>query len=90
MRRLRWVADGGASEAEPRALGASFARASAAAARLSSSSSLDESPPVGGSAAGAEFFRAGAATPASFLDLPPGRRRAGRSTGRAVCEEFRF
>jgi len=55
--------------------GASFAGASAAAPRLSgSSSSLDESPAVGG--------RAGA--------LPPGRRRAGRSTGRAVCEELRF
>jgi hypothetical protein len=65
--------------------GASFAGASTAAARLSSSSSLEESPPVGGSA----FFRAGAAA-RGFSDLPPGRRRAGRSTGRAVCEEFRL
>ena len=71
-----------------RASGASFAIASAAAARLSgASSSLDESPPVGGSAA--EFFRAGAAA-RGFSDLPPGRRRAGRSTGRKVCEELRF
>jgi hypothetical protein len=45
------------------------------AARLSFSSSLDESPPAVGGRAGA---------------LPPGRRRAGRSTGRAVCEELRF
>jgi len=47
----------------------------AAAARLSPSSSLDESPPAVGGLASA---------------LPPGRRRVGRSTGRAVCEELRF
>ena len=65
----------------------SFAGTSTAAARLSgASSSLDESPPVGGSAG------RGCAADAELLAgaLPPGRRRAGRSTGRKVCEELRF